>query len=295
MVISQENIIRPAATLNVTWERLPDDYKLEEEPGENTGQPLIAGALREPLELIGYIKPEMLIASNLGICATVNGELVIKAPDWFYVPRVQPLTQRCDSVKRSYSDRAALASLRLRSMREARTSERASALLLTADRKSYTPNLEGDTPSIVMEFLSDTEGGEYSVKRSYPPGKWFFYEQVLKVPTYVIFEPETGLLEVYRLQEQRYDLELPDPEGRHWFPEMGLFLGVWRGEKEGRTGYWLRWWDEGGNLLLWGVERLEQERHQVEQERQRAEQERQRADRLAAYLRSQGINPDEIG
>jgi hypothetical protein len=275
MVISQENIIRPAATLKVTWERLPDDYKLEEEPVENTRQPLIAGALREPLELIWYIKPEMLIASNLGICATVNGELVIKSPDWFYVPRVQPLAQ-CDSVKRSYSE------------------ERASALLLTADRKSYTPNLEGETPSIVMEFLSDTEGGEYSVKRSYPPGKWFFYEQVLKAPTYVIFEPETGLLEVYRLQEQRYDLELPDPEGRHWFGEMGLFLGVWRGEKEGRTGYWLRWWDEGGNLLLWGVERLEQERQQVEQERQRAEQERQRADRLAAYLRSQGINPDEI-
>ncbi|GAB4201601.1 MAG: Uma2 family endonuclease [Coleofasciculaceae cyanobacterium] len=266
MVISQENIIRPAATLTVTWEKLPDDYKLEEEPVENTGQPLIAGALREPLELIGYIKPEMLIASNLGICATVNGELVIKAPDWFYVPKVQPITQRCDS----------------------------EALLLTADRKSYTPNLEGDTPSIVMEFLSDTEGGEYSVKRSYPPGKWFFYEQVLKIPTYVIFEPESGLLEVYRLQEQRYELELPDPEGRHWLGEMGLFLGVWRGEKEGRTGYWLRWWDEGGNLLLWGVERLEQEHQRAEQERQRAEQERQRADKLAAYLRSQGINPDEI-
>lgn len=282
-MISQENIIRPVATLSVTWERLPDDYKLEEEPVENTGQPLIAGALREPLELIGYIKPEMLIASNLGICATINGELVIKAPDWFYVPRVQPLTQRSDSVKRSYSE------------------ERASALLLTADRKSYTPNLEGDNPSIVMEFLSDTESGEYSVKRSYPPGQWFFYEQVLKVPTYVIFEPDTGLLEVYRLQEQRYDLELPDPEGRHWFAEMGLFLGVWRGEKEGRTGYWLRWWDEGENLVLWGVERLEQERQQVEQERQRAEQERQRAEqerqraeKLAAYLRSQGINPDEI-
>ena len=96
------------------------------------------------------------------------------------------------------------------------------------------------------------------------------------------------------MQEQRYDLELPDSEGRHWFAEMGLFLGVWRGEKEGRTGYWLRWWDEEENLLLWGVERLEQERQRAEQERQRAEQERQRADKLAAYLRSQGINPDEI-
>jgi hypothetical protein len=42
-----------------------------------------------------------------------------------------------------------------------------------------------------------------------------------------------------------------------------------------------------GNLLLWGTER-------VEQERQRAEEERQRADRLMAYLRSQGIDPDGI-
>lgn len=264
MVINQENLIRPTANLSVTWEKLPSDFVLEEEPVENTGQPLIAGALREPLELTGYIQPEMLIASNLGICAKVNGEWVLKAPDWFYVPQVEPFPQR-------------------------------------SDRKSYTPNAEGDIPSVVMEFLSDTDGGEYSVKRTYPPGKWFFYEQILKVPTYTIFEPETGLLEVYRLREQRYELELPNPEGRHWLDEMGLFLGTWRGEKEGRTGYWLRWWDEAGNLLLWGVEFLEQERQQAEQERQRAEQEhqraeqeRQRAEKLAAYLRSQGINPDEI-
>ncbi len=258
MVITQKNLIRPAANLTVTWEKLPSDFQLEEEPVENTGQPLIAGALREPLELIGYITPERLVASNLGICATVNGQLVIKAPDWFYVPSVQLLPTTSDSPAQTLGD-----------------------------RKSYTPNLEGDIPSVVMEFLSDTDGGEYSVKRTYPPGKWFFYEQILKVPTYVIFEPKTGLLEVYRLQTQRYELELPNPEGQHWLSEIGLFLGTWQGEKEGRTGYWLRWWDEAGNLLLWSVE-------QLEQERQRAEQERQRADKLAAYLRSQGINPDDI-
>ena len=62
--------------------------------------------------------------------------------------------------------------------------------------------------------------------------------------------------------------------------DIGLYLGTWRGEKEQRTGYWLRWWDEAGNLLLWGVEELAAER--------------QRADRLAEYLRDRGINPDEI-
>ncbi len=250
MVATQHDPVQKIATLTVTWEKLPNDFQLEEQPVENTGQPLIAGALREILELMGYIKPEMLIASNFGLCATVNSELVIKAPDWVYVPSVLPIEPG-------------------------------------KDRKSYTPQLEGDIPSVVMEFLSETDAGEYSVKRTYPPGKWFFYEQILQVPTYVIFDPATGLLEVYRLQAGRYELEIPDAEGRHWMADMGLFLGVWRGEKEERTGYWLRWWDEGGNLLLWGVERLEQERL-------RAEQERLRADKLAQFLRSQGINPDAI-
>jgi hypothetical protein len=71
--------------LVITWEKLPDDFILEEEPVESTAQPLLAGALRESLELTGYIQPYMLIASNLGICATMNGNLVIKAPDWFFV------------------------------------------------------------------------------------------------------------------------------------------------------------------------------------------------------------------
>ncbi|MGL5197238.1 MAG: hypothetical protein ACRC8Y_26930, partial [Chroococcales cyanobacterium] len=97
-------------------------------------------------------------------------------------------------------------------------------------------------------------------------------------------------------------------------PEMQLFLGVWEGKRENRSGYWLRWWDEAGNLLLWRTERIEQERQQAEQERQRAqqesqraeqehqraqqesqraEQEHQRAERLAAQLRAAGIEPEE--
>ncbi|MFM8004412.1 MAG: DUF874 family protein, partial [Dolichospermum sp.] len=69
--------------------------------------------------------------------------------------------------------------------------------------------------------------------------------------------------------------------------------------------YWLRWWDQTGNLLPWALELIEEERQRAEQERQRAEQERQRAEqerqraeqerqekeRLIAYLRSQGIDP----
>ncbi|HEY9627766.1 MAG TPA: Uma2 family endonuclease [Coleofasciculaceae cyanobacterium] len=253
MVVTQKSPSdRPSLT--VTWEKLPDDFQLEDEPVENTDQPLLAGALREALELADYIRPGMLIASNFGLCATVNESLVIKAPDWVYVPSVFPQGD-------------------------------------PQTRRSYTPNLEGDIPLVVMEFLSDTDGGEYSVRRFPPLGKLFYYEQILQIPIYVVFEPKSGHLEVFQLQAGRYDLLFPNSDrsepDRYWIAEMNLFLGVWQGEKEGRSGYWLRWWDADQNLLLWGMER-------IEQERQRAEQERQRAERLAEYLRSQGINPDDL-
>jgi Putative restriction endonuclease len=239
----------------ITWERPPADFQLDDTPVENTGQPLIAGALRESLEIAGRINPVNLIASNFGLCAKVNGELVIKAPDWIYVSRVNQLE---------------------------------------SDRKTYTPHLEGDVPIVVLEFLSETDGGEYSHRMIPPLGKWHFYEQVLKVPTYGILEPSGGLLEIYRLRDNRYVLEIPDENGHHWFEELQLFLGTWRGEKEGRSGYWLRWWDGQRNLLPWATEQVEMERQRTEMERQRAEAESQRADRLAELLRAQGVDPDAI-
>ncbi|MDX2270785.1 MAG: Uma2 family endonuclease [Cyanobacteriota bacterium] len=248
MVVSSLPVAQFAPPLQITWQKFPDDIPLQEEPVDNTGQPLLAGALREALELAGYLRPEMLVASNFGLCATLNQQMVIKAPDWVFIPNVPPQA---------------------------------------GDRRSYTPHLEGSTPALVMEFLSETEGTEYSVKRTYPPGKWFFYEQVLGIPLYVLFEPTTGHLEVHQLEAGRYQPLDKDSQHRFWLEPMGLFLGVWQGEKEGRVGYWLRWWDASGELLPWGVEK-------VEQERQRAEQERQRADKLAAYLRSQGLDPDQL-
>ena len=230
------------AKLKITWENLPDDFILDEKPVENSDQPILAAALRESLEIAQLIQDRILVASNMGICATLNGKLVIKAPDFFYVRNVEPLpTQEV--------------------------------------RRSYTPNLEGEIPAILMEFLLATEGDEYSNKPTYPPGKWFFYEQILYVPFYAIFEPVAGMLEVYRLNSlERYELQQSDANNRYWIEGVGLFLGVWQGTKAERTGYWLRWWDESGEMLLWGAETIERER--------------QRAERLAAKLRAAGIEPE---
>jgi len=241
MVATPIPTVAELSKVTISWEALPEDFILEEEPVENTAQPLIAGALRESLELSGYIQPTMLIAANLGICATMDGKLVVKAPDWFFVRTVLPLSG-------------------------------------VTDRRSYTPHLEGEIPSIVMEFCSDTDGKEYSARRTFPPGKWFFYEQILQVPSYVIFDPLTAVLEVHQIESGQYKLQPKDENNRYWITDMGLFLGLWEGEKEGRIGYWLRWWDQAGNLLPWAVEKLEQEQQRTEQEHQRAEQERQRAE-----------------
>ena len=77
----------------------------------------------------------------------------------------------------------------------------------------------------------------------------------------------------------------------------------------------MRWWDDAGNLLLTGDERAvqaeqkqvqaeaiatqerliaNQERLAKEQAEAIAEQERNQKEKLATYLRSLGINPDEI-
>ncbi|HEY9602932.1 MAG TPA: Uma2 family endonuclease, partial [Allocoleopsis sp.] len=191
---------------DIKWEKLPNDFQLPDDPVENLHHPLLASALREMLELAEWITPNMLIASNFGICATVNGKIVVKAPDWVYVPSVLPVPAG-------------------------------------VIRRSYTPHAEGEVPAVVMEFLSDTEQGEYSSKSTYPYGKWYFYERVLQVPTYAIFDPNEGTLEVHALSGGRYELQEPDANQRYWIESMGLFLGVWHGTKSQITAYWLRWWD----------------------------------------------------
>ena len=230
------------AKYTITWEKLPDDFVLDDEPVENIDQPLLAAALREILELAGRLQEGMLVASNFGLCAILDGKIVLKAPDWVYVRSVTPVSAQ-------------------------------------EIRRSYTHNLEGEIPAVVMEFLSATVGDEYSSKPTYPPGKWFFYEQILQVPIYAIFEPVGGLLEVYQLDNAgRYQVQQPDARGRYWIEGIGLFVGIWQGTKAERTGHWLRWWDENGQMLLWGAELVKQERL--------------RAQRLAAQLREAGISRD---
>lgn len=72
----------------ITWEKLPDDYVLDDEPVDNINQPSLAAALTESLEIAGKLPANTLATTNYGICATVNQKLVIKAPNWAFVPNI---------------------------------------------------------------------------------------------------------------------------------------------------------------------------------------------------------------
>ncbi len=248
----------------ITWPSLPEDFKLIDDPVENIQQPPLAAALTDALGAAQRLRPDMLIGSNFGLVAGVDNETVVKAPDWFYVPQADPVPE--DVV-----------------------------------RRSYTPSREGGPVAVVMEFLSADDNGELSIRSIPPYGKLYFYEQILQVPVYVIYEPLRSRLEVRSWQNGGYVLQPPDADGRFWIEPLGLFLGLWWGERLAQTLNWLRWWDADGNLLLWSAEqaeaerqRAEAERQRAEAERQRAEAERQRAERLAERLRAQGIDPDSI-
>jgi Uma2 family endonuclease len=241
----------------ITWEPLPDDFVLPDDPVENIQQPSLAAALTDALGANGRIQPNMLMGSNFGLVASLNTNTVVKAPDWFYVPQVHPVPEG-------------------------------------VIRRSYTPYLEGDAIAIVMEFLSADDYGELSVRETPPYGKLYVYECVFQVPTYVVYDPYEPGIQVRHLENGHYVLQPADSSGRFWIPELQLSIGLWCGERLGRTMNWLRWWDEAGNLLLWSSEQAEAERQRAEAECQRAEAERQRAESLAAKLRELGIDPDDL-
>ncbi len=175
--------------------------------------------------------------------------------------------------------------------------------------RSYFIWKYGKPPEVVIEVVSNREGGEDSSKLT-------IYEGI-GVTYYAIYDPYFALgkerLRIFALHQGHY---IPHVGG--WFPKLGLGLRCWQGVYEDMPETWLRWHD-GKTLLATGPEyaeqarwqvdqerrhaeqerqraeqerqRAEQERQRAEQEKQHAEQERQRADNLAAQLRAMGIEP----
>jgi hypothetical protein len=160
------------------------------------------------------------------------------------------------------------------------------------DRRSWAIWDEGGKyPNVVIELLSS------STARVDKGAKKMLYQDVWRLPEYYWFHPETLEFAGFRLVNGHYEPIAPVENGRLPSEQLGLQLGIHERQ--------LRWFTAEGELIPLPEEaerqraeqaqqQAEQAQQQAEQERQRAEQERQARERLEAYLRSQGIDPNQL-
>jgi Uma2 family endonuclease len=136
----------------------------------------------------------------------------------------------------------------------------------------------GKPPDVVVEVVSNDEGGEDTVKLQ-------GYAKI-GVPYYIIYDPEehtsSKRLRIYRNAGGRYQL---DESETMVLDTLGLGVTLWSGSYEDMTQQWLRWTSRDGTLLPTAkeladsaVQRAEAEARRAEAESKRAEAESKRAD-----------------
>ncbi len=238
---------------------LPTMYDLPSEDPEEPGLADVFHYLQPPLLQETFCPPDyppeqFFAAGDLNLYYDVHHPLWHKRPDWFAVLGVTPLYEQRD--------------LRL----------------------SYVVWQEGVMPYVVVELLSPSTEREDLGKTlraaEQPPSKWEVYEQILRIPYYVVYDRYTGELRIFMLMGNRYQPQSLSDQ-RLWLPELKLHLGLWTGVYQNLDHQWLRWYDAEGKLIPTAGER-------AEQEKQRAEQEKQRAEKMAERLRALGVDPDEL-
>ncbi len=286
-------------------ETLPTMYDLPSEDPEEPGLPdefhdLQPQLLSATLRLSNYAADQIFTGTDINLYYDIRHPLWHQRPDWFLAVGVPRLYDGTD--------------LRL----------------------SYVIWQEGVNPFVVLELLSPgTEAedlGQTQRKSDQPPGKWEVYEQILRIPYYVVFDRYTDTLRAFVLEPAHYqELNLSEP--KIWIDELNLGLGLWHGTYQGITRLWLRWYDDQGNWMPTAEEAAQQQaevaqqaaaiaqqqaaeaqqqvteaqqqaeavRQELELTRQQAAAERQRAEQAEAELVAlrrrlleQGIEPGEL-
>ena len=192
---------------------LPTMYDL---PSEYVGEPALPDEFhvwQSMLLMLTFLPPnwdrEMVFsAMDLYLYYDVNHRLWYKRPDWFGVVGVPRLYQERDM------------------------------------RLSYVIWQEKVSPFVVVELLSpgteDDDLGRKKREPGRPPTKWFVYEQILKVPYYVVFSRYTSQMQAFHLVNNRYQ-PVNLTKGRLQIPQLELSLGLWTGSYRGIERLWLRW------------------------------------------------------
>jgi Uma2 family endonuclease len=177
-----------------------------------------------------------------------------------------------------------------------------------SSRSSYVIWDEQIPPVVVIEFLSpsteDDDLGRFASKppisqAGKPPGKFMVYEQILQVPNYIVFNKNTNQFRYFRLVAGRYQEQaVAEMNPKIWIPELQIGLGLWEGSYRDLRRGWIRWCDAEGNWLKTEVERERSEKDRISSEKENLRREkenlRKEKEKLANYLRSIGIDPDNL-
>ncbi|WP_055074556.1 Uma2 family endonuclease [Pseudanabaena sp. 'Roaring Creek'] len=174
-------------------------------------------------------------------------------------------------------------------------------------RLSYVLWQEKVLPILALEVISKKYNGEYDRK--------LLQYQDLGILYYVVYNALSGRrgiykkhqsLEVYKLINGKYELipsvSLLQEGGKMvWMPEIDLGIGCELSNRGNWEREWVYWYDRNSVRYPTAEERAENAEERAvnaemiaEQERQQMLQERQHKEKLVAYLKSLGINPDEI-
>lgn len=147
-------------------------------------------------------------------------------------------------------------------------------------RRSYAVWEEKEiVPQLALEMVSHKPGSEYDKKKE-------IYAK-LGVLYYVIYNPKYWQrerhqpFEIYKLEDNVYQLQIGEP---YWMPEINLGIGRWNGLFGGLPQEMLTWYDECGNRHI----------SKDEQATLRAETEAKQRKRLEDYIRSQGLDPNNL-
>ena len=240
-------------------ETLPTMYDLPSEDPEEPGLPdeyhyLQPQLLSATLRLTDYSEDEIFSVGDMNLYYDVEHPLWYKRPDWFGVVGAPRLYEGRDM------------------------------------RLSYVVWQERVNPFVVVELLSPgTEKedlGRTERGADTPPTKWEVYEQILRIPYYILFDRYTSELKAFRLVGGRYQaMEILDQPVS--IPEWGVRIGVWQGGYQGIERLWLRWCDADGRLIPTAEER-------AATAEKRAVTAEERAAALAQRLREMGIDPDQV-
>jgi Uma2 family endonuclease len=137
---------------------------------------------------------------------------------------------------------------------------------------------DGKYPNVVIEVLSDsTADMDKGLKKQ-------IYQDIWRTPYYFWIAPTGKDFQGFHLVDGHYEAIEPNEAGLLWCEALDLYLGT--------HDHKLRFFTPEGVLVPIPAESALQEAQRAEEERLRADAADRRAERLAAQLRSMGVEPD---